>query len=670
MKKTLIFLAICVIAGLGYWFITHQQKGDTMNPLMPRSVLFGNPEKSMVRLSNDGKRLAYLANLDGVLNIFVADTDKPLKSQPITKDTGRGIRQYFWLYDGNIAYLKDDGGDENEQIHIVNIATKEDKIFTPAKVKALIYAVSHKLPDEIIIGLNDRNQAYHDVYRLNIKNGEKTLILLNDREFSDFIFDDDYNLRFASKSTSDGGNEYFKATFTRDDGQYEWQSFIKVGHEDTYTTSLLRLTSSGQILYMLDSREMDLNVLKEINLETDEEKILAKAEKSQVSGIMSHPTTGIAEAYATNYLRQEWSCLDKEIESHLSNIKQTLKGELNVTSRTLDDNLWIVADMRDDGPIGFYIYNKSDKKLAFLFSHRSDLDKYKLSKMEGVVIKSRDGLHLPCYLTKPIDAKGPVPLVLLVHGGPWHRDEWGYRPEVQWLANRGYAVLQVNYRSSTGFGKSFTNLGNLEWGRKMHEDLLDSVNWAVKEGIADPSKISIYGGSYGGYAALWGATNSGDIFKCAVDIVGPSNLQTLIATFPAYWASFMEQCYRQIGDPRTEEGKSLLKERSPLSHVDKIKIPVLIAHGEKDPRVKQAESEQIVAAMKAKNLPYIYMLFMDEGHGFARPENKFAFYAVAERFLADNLGGRYQEITDELDKTTLTQEHKDSLKNKNAAKSK
>lgn len=670
MKKTLIFLAICVIAGFGYWFMKHQQKGDTMNPLMPRSVLFGNPEKSIVRLSNDGKRLAYLANLDGVLNIFVADTDKPLKSQPITKDKGRGIRQYFWLYDGNIAYLKDDGGDENEQIHIVNIATKEDKVFTPSKVKALIYAVSHKFVDEIVIGLNDRNQAYHDVYRLNIKTGEKTLILLNDRGFSDFIFDDDYNLRFASKSTSDGGNEYFKATFTRDDGKYEWQSFIKVGHEDTYTTNLLRLTSDGKILYILDSREMDLNVLKEINLATGEEKILAKAEKSQVSDIMSHPTKGVAEAYATNYLRKEWSCLDKEIESHFNSIKQTLKGELNVTSRTLDDNLWIVADIRDDGPIGFYIYNKSDKKLTFLFNHRSDLDKYKLSKMEGIVIKSRDGLHLPCYLTKPVDAKGPVPLVLLVHGGPWHRDEWGYRPEVQWLANRGYAVLQVNYRSSTGFGKSFTNLGNLEWGRKMHEDLLDSVNWAIKEGIADPSKISIYGGSYGGYAALWGATNSGDVFKCAVDIVGPSNLQTLIATFPAYWASFMEQCYRQIGDPRTEEGKALLKERSPLSHVDKIKIPVLIAHGEKDPRVKQAESEQIVAAMKAKNLPYIYMLFMDEGHGFARPENKFAFYAVAERFLADNLGGRYQEITDELDKTTLTQEHKDSLKNKNAAKSK
>lgn len=662
MKKTLTFLIVCIIVGLGYWFVTNKQKGETMNTLIPRSVLFGNPERTMVRLSHDGKHLSHLANLDGVLNIFIAEIDKPLKSEPITKDTGRGIRQYFWLYDGKyIVYLKDDGGDENEQIHVVNITTKEDKVFTPQKVKAFIYAVSEKFPNEIIIGLNDRNQSYHDVYRLNIKTGKKTLILLNDREFSDFIFDDDYNLRFASKSTTDGGNEYFKASPAKESGKYEWDSFLKVGHEDVYTTNLLGLTHDGKILYVLDSREIDLNTLKEINLETGEEKILAKAEKSQISGIMSHPKTGIAEAYSTNYLRQEWTCLDKEIESHFSNIKQTLKGELNVTSRTLDDNLWAIADIRDDGPIGFYIYNKSDKKLTFLFNHRSDLDKYKLCKMEGVVIKSRDGLHLPCYMTKPVDVKGPVPLVLLVHGGPWARDEWGYRPEVQWLANRGYAVLQVNYRSSIGFGKSFTNLGNLEWGRKMHEDLLDAVNWAIKEGIADSSKIAIYGGSYGGYAALWGATNSGDVFKCAVDIVGPSNLQTLLATFPAYWASFMEQCYRQVGDPRTEEGKALLKERSPLTHVDKIKVPILIAHGEKDPRVKQAESEQIVAAMKEKNLPYIYMLFMDEGHGFARPENRFAFYAVAEKFLADNLGGRFQKLANEFDKATLVQEHKDYL---------
>ncbi|MCX7343714.1 MAG: S9 family peptidase [Proteobacteria bacterium] len=661
MKKTLTFLAILVIVGSGYWFFKNQKEGKTMNTLIPRSVLFGNPEKTMVRLSPNGEHLAHLANLDGVLNIFVTKADKPLGSKPITKDNGRGIRQYFWLYDNqHIAYVKDDGGDENERIHIVNITTAEDKTFTPEKVKALIYCVSDKFPDEIIIGLNDRNQSYHDVYRLNIKTGEKTLVLQNDSEFSDFIFDDDYNLRFAVIATKDGGHEYFKVSINGKK-EYEWESYLKIGSEDVYTTHLLGLTREGNILYMLDSRETDLNVLKEINLETKEEKILAKAEKAEISGTLNHPQTGVVEAFSTNYLRKEWTCLDKEIESHLSNIRKTLKGELNIVSRTLDDSLWIIADMRDDGPIGFYIYCKPEKKLTFLFNHREDLNKYKLSKMEGVVIKSRDGLSLPSYITKPVDAKGPVPLVLVVHGGPVARDEWGYKPEVQWLANRGYAVLQVNYRASTGFGKAFISMGNCEWGRKMHEDLLDAVKWAIKEGIADASKISIYGGSYGGYAALWGATHSGDVFKCSVDIVGPSNLQTLLDTVPPYWASYQEMLYRRIGDPRTNEGKELLIERSPLSHVDKIKIPVLIAHGEKDPRVKQAESEQIVAAMKAKNLPYIYMLFMDEGHGFARPENKFAFYGVAERFLADNLGGRFEELTNELDKTTLFPEHKNDL---------
>jgi dipeptidyl aminopeptidase/acylaminoacyl peptidase len=318
--------------------------------------------------------------------------------------------------------------------------------------------------------------------------------------------------------------------------------------------------------------------------------------------------------------------------------------------------------MKDDGPIGYYTYSTSDKTLTFLFNHRDVLTKYQLAKMEGIVIKARDGLEMPSYLTKPVGASGPVPLVVLVHGGPWARDDWGFDAEAQWLANRGYAVLQVNYRGSTGFGKSFTSKGNLEWGRKMHEDLLDAVQWAVKEKVADPSKVAICGGSYGGYAALWGATQSGDVFKCAVDIVGPSNLVTLLSSFPAYWASFMEIAYRQVGDLRTEEGRALLKERSPLTHVNNIKIPVLIAQGEKDPRVKQVESEQIVAAMKEKGLPYIYMLFLDEGHGFARPENKFAFYGAAEHFFADHLGGRFEKMTTELDKTTLDPAQKEDLK--------
>jgi|688.fasta_scaffold08583_10 dipeptidyl aminopeptidase/acylaminoacyl peptidase len=662
MKKIVIILTALIASGLAYFMYKKQENHSMNTQLISREVLFGNPEKTMVRLSSNGQQISYLANFNGVLNIFTAKIEKPHEGAAITNDTGRGIRQYFWLYTNqHIAYLKDDGGDENWRIHVVNISTNEDKIFTPEKVNAQIYHVSDKFPEEILVGLNDRDPAYHDAYRLNILTGEKILILQNDRNFSDFIFDDDYNLRFATITTEGGGAESFKAIPAAEPGKYTWESFMKVGLEDVYTTQPLGLTNDGNILYMLDSRGHDLNVLKEINLITKVETVLAQGKKADIGGVMSHPHTGVIEAYSTNYLCTEWTCLDKEIEVHFNTIKQTLKGEVNVASRTLDDNLWVVADLKDDGPTGYYLYQKAKKALTFLFNQRENLTSHQLAKMEGVVIKARDGLELPSYLTKPINVKGPVPLILLVHGGPVARDDWGYDPEAQWLANRGYAVLQVNYRASTGFGKSFISKGDREWGAKMHEDLLDAVSWAIKEGIADPAKIAIYGGSYGGYAALWGAAHSGDVFKCAVDIVGPSNLQTLMATIPPYWKPFLEQLYQRIGDNRTEEGLALLKERSPLTHVDKIHIPVLIAQGEKDPRVKQAESEQIVAAMKAKNLGYIYMLFMDEGHGFARPENKFAFYAVAERFLADNLGGKFEVMTNEFEKTTLAPEHKTEL---------
>lgn len=663
MKKALSLLLVCAFAAAGYWIYKSKEKTGMNVELIPRDVLFGNPEKSLVRLSPNGKYLSFCSPLKGVQNVFIANADNPADATPITEDKGRGIRRYFWLYDNqHIVYLKDDGGDENWRIHVVDIQTKEDQVFTPEKANARIISVSDKFPDEILIGLNDRDQAFHDVYRMNIRNGEKTLLLQNDSGFSDFVFDDDYRLRFASLTTANGGYQCFKAVPTEEPRQYNWESFLQYELEDVYTTNLLGLTYDGTKLYMIDSRGRDLNVLKEINLSDNSETVLAEAKKAEIGGIMAHPITGVIQAYSVNYLRNEWSFFDKALEAHMDVIKKNIKGEASIVSRTHDDSKWIVTDMKDDGPIGYYVYTTSDKALKFLFNHREVLTKYALAKMDGVVIKARDGLEMPCYVTKPLHAKGAVPLVVLVHGGPWARDDWGYNAEAQWLSNRGYAVLQVNFRGSTGFGKSFTSKGNLEWGRKMHEDLLDAVQWAVKEGIADPARVAIYGGSYGGYAALWGATQSGDVFKCAVDIVGPSNLETLLASFPAYWTSFMEIAYRQVGDPRTEKGKAMLKERSPLTHVDKIKIPVFIAQGEKDPRVKLAESEQIVAAMKEKGLPYIYMLFRDEGHGFARPENKFAFYALVERFLATHLGGRFESMTNELDKTTLEPSQIEELK--------
>lgn len=666
MKKVLwlsFFLLFFIITGYNMHFSNQNSLASANNTIIPREVLFGNPEKMAVRLSANGRYLSYISPLNGVLNIHVAPADNLKNVEAITNDENRGIRSYFWLYDNmHIAYVKDDGGDENWQIHVVNVQTKQTQIFSPKGVHAQILGVSYKFPSEILIGLNERDKSYHDVYRLNIETGKKELVFQNDQGFRDFIFDDSYRLRFASVTTQDGGSQYFKAIPLDEPRQYNWESYLTTGLEDVYTTGLMGLTQDGDTLYLLDSRGRDLNLLKAIDLNDNSEVVLGEGKKADIGGIMANPLSGVIQGYSVNYLRNEWTFLDKTIEAHYTHLQKLITGELSIASRTLDDSKWIVADFKDDGPIGYYMYDTATKELQFLFNHKEVLTQYTLAKMRAVEIKARDGLVLPSYLTEPLNRKGAVPLVVLVHGGPWARDHWGYHSEVQWLVNRGYAVLQVNFRASTGFGKSFISKGNKEWGAKMHEDLLDGVKWAIQEGVADPKNVAIYGGSYGGYAALWGATNSGDVFKCAVDIVGPSNLETLLASFPSYWASFMEIAYRQVGDPRTEEGRAFLKSRSPVTYVDNLKIPLLIAQGEKDPRVKQAESDQIVNALKAKDIPYIYLLFNDEGHGFARPKNRFAFYGVAEQFLAEHLGGRSESVTkDEIANTTLLDAHKATL---------
>jgi dipeptidyl aminopeptidase/acylaminoacyl peptidase len=659
MKFFLGALVLFFIVGA---FVAYKEIGAAPVTLIPRDVLFANPQRSFVRLSPSGEYISFGSSFKGVQNIYIAKVKSPGDVTPITKDEGRGIRKYFWARDNaHIIYLKDDGGDENWRIHVVNIQSFQDRVLTPEKVRASIYHVSDKMPEEIVIGLNDRDSKYHDVYRLNIVTGQKTLILKNTKQFKEFIVDDNYRLRFASISKADGGTQYFKAIFNETLTEYDWESFIEYGMADAYTTDLLGLTKDGNILYFKDSRGQDLNALKEVNLLDNSQRVLAQGRNAEIGDIMTDPRTGIVQAYSIDYLRNEWFCLESGFEVHLNNIKKSISGEFSIISRTSCDSIWIVAHMRDDGPIGYYIYTKADQKLIFLFNNSDVLNKYRLARMEGVVIKARDGLDMPCYLTKTLCCSEKPPLVVLVHGGPWARDSWGYSSVVQLLANRGFSVLQINFRGSTGFGKAFVAKGNLEWGRKMHEDILDGVQWAIREGIVDPTKIGICGGSYGGYESLWAATQSGDVFTCAVDIVGPSNLETLLSTFPPYWASFMEMAYRQVGDPRTKDGRALLKDRSPLIYVDKIKIPVLIAQGENDPRVKMAESEQIVAAMKEKGLPYIYMLFTDEGHGFARPENNIAFYAIAERFLSDNLGGRYEPLNNALKKSTLDPTQKREL---------
>jgi dipeptidyl aminopeptidase/acylaminoacyl peptidase len=402
-----------------------------------------------------------------------------------------------------------------------------------------------------------------------------------------------------------------------------------------------------------------------IDLATGQRKVVGEDRRADVGSSITDPETGRVLAYGVDYLKSEWRTVDPSVRADIDFLNRSLKGQWSVQSQTRDNNVWIVGNDPVTAPSSAMVYDRKAKTLTELYVGRPALAGAPLPDVCPVEIKSRDGLTLVSYLTLPkgSDTNGdcrpeqPVPLVLNVHGGPWARDGYGYDAESVWLSNRGYASLQVNFRGSTGFGKNFVNAADKQWGRKMHDDLIDGVDWAIKQGIAKADKVAIYGGSYGGYATLWGATNTPDRFACGVAIVAPSNLNTLLESVPAYWESYKAQLYRRVGDPRTPEGRALLNERSPLTYVQNISKPLLIGQGANDPRVKQAEADQIVGAMQAKKIPVTYVLYPDEGHGFARPMNRTSFYAVSEAFLSQCLGGRFEAVGNDFRGSTIKVPH-------------
>ena len=616
--------------------------------MIPRQVLFGNPEKSMARISPDGEYLSYLAPVEGVLNVWIATVDDPDSARPITNDEERGIRHYDWTYDGqHILYYQDAKGDEDWHVYATNIATGETRDLTPfEKVNSQILSVNEKTPDEILIGINNRNPQLHDVYRIALSTGERTLVEENPG-FVSYLFDNDDRTRFAMTFSPTGGQEILQ----RDENN-QWQPFLEVPNTDALTTGLTGFDKSNQILYMIDSRERNTAALFTLDLASGKQELVAEDDRADVGGMLVHPTEKHAQAVSFIYDRNRWHVLDPAIQEDMDYLHSVEDGELSITSRTLDDRLWTAAYVLDNGPVKYYLYDRTRKRATYLFSNRTDLDEYQLAKMHSLTIKSRDEWNLVSYLTLPPDSvsnddarpNNPVPLVLLVHGGPWGRDIWGYDSQHQWLANRGYAVLSVNFRGSTGFGKEFTNAGNGEWAGKMHDDLIDAVNWAIREKITQRDQVAIMGGSYGGYATLVGLTFTPETFACGVDIVGPSNLVTLLQNVPPYWVPILPMMKDRVGDWTTEVGQKSLLAKSPLARVDQIQRPLLIGQGANDPRVKQVESDQIVEAMKQKNIPVTYVLYPDEGHGFARPENRLSFYAVAEAFLSEHLNGQFEPV--------------------------
>jgi dipeptidyl aminopeptidase/acylaminoacyl peptidase len=611
-------------------------------PLIPRNVLFGNPERTQPRLSPDGERLAYLAPVDGVLNVWVGPVSPRAARdgfEPVTRDADRGIRLYFWAEDGrHLIYLQDRGGDENWRLYAVDPRTKETRDLTPFEnVQARPLERNRRFPEELLVELNRRDPHLHDVHRMNLATGDLELVAENPGNVAGWLADLGMRVIGALSAYPDGGF----GLLVRETEREDWRELLRWSPEDSLTSGPVGFSEDGARIFLKDSRGANAARLVELDILTEEVEILAEDPEYDVSDVLIHPDTREVQAAAFTRARTEWIVLDDTVREDFATIARLHPGDFAVVSRDRADETWLIAFTADDGPVSYYSYDRGEKSGAHLFDDRPELAEYTLAAMEPVSFETRDGLEIHGYLSVPPGSRREnLPMVLNVHGGPWARDLWGYNPEAQWLANRGYACLQVNYRGSTGYGKRFLNAGNREWGAKMHDDLVDAVRWAVEDGVADPERVAIYGGSYGGYAALVGATFTPDLFRCAVDIVGPSNLITLIESIPPYWKPLVAVFHERVGNPETEE--AFLESRSPLFGVERIKIPMLIAQGANDPRVKQAESEQIVAAMEGKGIDYEYLLFPDEGHGFAKPENRLRFYAVAERFLARHLGGRSQ----------------------------
>ena len=611
-----------------------------MAELIPRRVLFGNPERTSPRISPDGSMLAWIAPHEGVLNVWAAPVGRRgvdwAAARVVTGDTDRGIRVFGWAHDGrHLLYLQDTGGDENWRLYDVDLPSMTRRDLTPFDgVRAEIIAMEPKHPSEVLVGLNRDNPELHDVYRLDLITGELVKEVANPG-FAGWVADADLVVRCAIAPQPDGG----LVVLARDDPGQDWRPLLTVSAADALTSEPLAVSADGGSLLAVSSVGTDTGQLVRIDLGSGEATVLAGDPQADVTGVWLHPVTREPQIVSVLKDRSEYQVLDPASGADLAAVRALHHGDPQIVSGDDADSVWVVAFTNDTGAVPFYLYDRRRREGRFLFEHQPALSAYELAPMEPFTFTSRDGLTVHGYATfPPGQGRSGLPAVLNVHGGPWVRDTWGFDPEAQWLANRGYLCLQVNYRGSTGYGKAFVNAGDREWGGKMQDDLTDAVAFAVRQGWADPARVAIYGGSYGGYAALAGAAFTPDLYCCAVDIVGPSNLKTLIETIPPYWAPMVALFHTRVGNPETDT--AFLWSRSPLSQAAGIRTPLLIAQGANDPRVKQAESEQIVAALRAAGIDHEYLLFPDEGHGFAKPANRLRFYAAAERFLARHLGGR------------------------------
>jgi dipeptidyl aminopeptidase/acylaminoacyl peptidase len=617
-----------------------------------RRLIFADPERSVVRISGNGTRIAFRAPVDGTLNLWVAPIDQIDDARPVTAVTDRNLGPWIvWMHDNrHVVFFREAAGDENWRAWRVDLATGDVRPLTPGPgVTCYIQQSSRHFPSELLIAHNARDKRYFDVYRVDVATGESALVQLNEG-FVHHFTDQQFRVRFAVRHTDDGDVEYLQL---RTDGK--WALFSRIGAEDAMATRAIEFSADGRELYWLDSRGRDTAAVVAQDLESGTTRVLAEDRRADFTQLLLDPITERPVAAARSFERVAWQVLDPDYGDDFDCLTRQSRGDLTITSMSQDRLQWIVAYQYDDAPLEYFHYDRAARQARRLFSSTPAWEGLPFVVMEPVIIRARDGLELVCYLSRPRDAQATtqLPMVLLVHGGPWTRDIWGLYANHQWLANRGYAVLSVNYRGSTGFGKAFVNAANLEWAGKMHDDLIDAIDWTIAQKIADPSRIAIMGTSYGGYSALVGLTFTPEKFACAVDLVGVSNLVTFLNTIPEYWTTWKSVWRVRVGDYTTEAGLRFLQERSPLNRADRIVRPLLIGQGANDVRVKASESEQIVAAMQQHGIPVTYVYYSDEGHGLGRPENRRSFAAVVEAFLAAHLGGRCEPVGDDFENSTI-----------------
>ncbi|HEU4713965.1 MAG TPA: alpha/beta fold hydrolase [Pyrinomonadaceae bacterium] len=621
-------------------------------PLIDRELFFGDPEIAGAQISPDGAFIAFIKPFKGVRNIWVKKTAEPFTSaKPVTADTKRPIPQYFWSRDGKyILFVQDKAGDENYNVYAVNPseapAAGQDvptaRNLTDVKgIRAAIYSVPRSEPDAIYVGLNDRDAAWHDLYKVKLSTGERTLVRKNTERITAYYFDLKDQLRLATRSAENGDTEVLRVDADKFTKVYSCTVFEACGP--------VRYHKDGQRVYFVTNKgsDVDLVRLELFNPTTGKEELVESDPLKRVDfGNASFSELSdelIATSYDDERERIYWK--DKTFEADYKNLQKQLPGkEIGFASSTKDEKLFIVAANADTDPGSTYLYDRTTKKLTLQYQIREKLNRAYLAPMKAVRYPSSDGLEIPAYLTLPkgVEAKN-LPAVIVPHGGPWFRDSWGYNSFAQFLANRGYAVLQPNFRGSTGYGKKFIDASNKQWGDKMQDDVTWGAKYLISQGIADPKRIGIMGGSYGGYATLAGVAFTPDVYAAGVSIVGPSNLITLLESIPPYWEQIRKLFYERMGDPNTPEGKAQLLRQSPLTAAAKIKTPLLVIQGANDPRVNKRESDQIVIALRDRGFPVEYIVAPDEGHGFQRPVNNMSLFASAEKFLAKYLGGRYQE---------------------------